>query len=157
MTKVSEIEAQLNKSMAEFEHVVSSLRSQDLDVQINEGDNGWSVVEILRHVQNSERGMTKNLRSIIDGGEGVPEDFDLVRYNAALNEKMKNVSLDEIMQNMQKYRENTLNLLRTMKDEDWDKTGRHPTLEVYTVEKLFEIIWSHPINHLKGIRENFSI
>ena len=157
MTKASEIKTQLDKSMTEFENVMSSLKDKDLDVQINPGENGWTVIEILRHIQNSENGMTNNLKSIIQGGDGVPLDFDLMKYNSSANEKMKSVTLDDITKNMMTYRENTLNLLKTVKDEDWGKEGRHPSQDLFTVEKIFEIIWSHPIDHLKGIKGKFGI
>jgi hypothetical protein len=157
MASAIEIRKKLDESMSIFEGVVNNLKEDDLNVRINEGEQGWTVIEILRHVQNSENGMTKNLRSILEGGEGVPLNFDLMKYNASSNDKMKDVSLDKIMENMRSYRENTLELLSTVKDEDWGKEGRHPSQEVFSVEKIFEIIWSHPIDHLKGIRAKFNI
>ena len=143
--------------MSTFESVVNKLENNDLNVKINEGEKGWTVIELLRHIQNSENGMTKNLKSIVDGGDGVPLDFDLMNYNTSANEKMKEVSLDQIMENMRNYRENTLDLLSTIKDDDWKKEGRHPSQDVFTVEKIFEIIWWHQVDHLKGIRAKFNI
>ena len=157
MASAHEIRKKLDESMSIFEGVVNSLKEDDLSVKINEGEQGWTVIEILRHVQNSENGMTKNLQSILEGGDGVPLDFDLMRYNASSNDKMKDVSTDKIKENMRVYRENTLNLLDTVKDDDWSKEGRHPSQDVFSVEKIFEIIWSHPIDHLKGIRTRFDI
>ena len=157
MTLAEGIRAKLDESMSIFEHVVDNLKETDLEVQINEGDNGWSVIEILRHVQNSERGMTTNLQSIVDGGEGVPREFDLMTYNTDSNAEMADVTLDKIKENMRNYRENTLALLQSIVDDDWHKKGRHPTQDVYTVEQIFEIIRLHPIQHLKGIRAKFGI
>lgn len=40
--------------MTEFENAMNSLKDKDLDVQINPGENGWTVIEILRHYHNLE-------------------------------------------------------------------------------------------------------
>jgi hypothetical protein len=152
-----EIKKKLNDSMSTFEHVVNNLKEEDLNVKIQERDQGWTVIEILRHVQNSENGMVRNIQGILAGGEGVPKDFDLTRYNKRANEKMEGITFDQIKENMRMYRQNTLALLDTVKDEDWQREGRHPTLDVYTVKKIFEIIAGHPIAHLKSIREKFNL
>jgi hypothetical protein len=157
MTIATKIKEKLDESMNTFESVIRKLEEKDMKVKINEGEKGWKVIEILRHIQNSENGMTKNLESILKGGNGVPLDFDLMKYNASANEEMKEVSLDQILENMRNYRENTLAVLSNVKDDQWKLEGRHPSQEVFTVEKIFEIIWSHPVDHLKGIRAKFSI
>jgi phage-related protein len=157
MTIANLIKEKLDESMNTFESVIGKLEEKDLMVKINEGENGWTVIEILRHIQNSENGMTKNLESILKGGDGVPLNFDLMKFNTSANKEMKEISLEQILQNMRNYRKNTLAVLSNVKDNQWKLEGRHPSQEIFTVEKIFEIIWSHPIDHLKGIRAKFSI
>ena len=146
-----------NKSMNAFEQVIDNLKDEDLLAKINEGDKGWTVIELLRHIPNSERGMTANLESIIKGGEGSSEDFDLQRYNHVSNEKMKELTLAEIKENMRKYRETTLSLLESVKEEDWEKEGRHPSQGIYSVKRHFEIISWHQYHHLKGIKSKLNL
>ncbi|HEX6383581.1 MAG TPA: DinB family protein [Anaerolineae bacterium] len=48
----------------------------------HEEEDGWSVADVLRHLTSAERGMTATMKHICEGGEGVPPDFDLNRWNA---------------------------------------------------------------------------
>jgi len=157
MDHVRELRSLLDKSMVKFDVVVNYMKNEDLNIQIQNKEGGWTVIELLRHIQNSERGMTGTLKSILEGKEGASADFDLNKYNARTQEKMRNLTIDEIKNNMKKYRERTLDLLNSVKDEEWDKKGRHATLKMYTVREFFEVISWHQNHHLKGIREKFKI
>ncbi len=157
MCTAEELKSYMDKSMVAFEYLLENLKLEDLNVKINEGDKGFTVIELLRHIQNSERGMTANLKLIIDGGEGASREFDLQRYNHVSNDKMKDMTLSDIKENMRKYREKTLTLLQSVKEESWGKEGRHPSQGIYTVKKHFEIISWHQYHHLKGIKEKLNI
>ena len=157
MTTAAELKAYMNKSMSAFEHVIDNLKPEDLNIKINEGEKGFTVIELLRHIQNSERGMTANLKSILAGGEGASQDFDLQSYNHTSNDKMKDLTTSDVKEKMKKYREKTLNLLESVKEEDWEREGRHPSQGIYSVKKHFEIISWHQYHHLKGIKEQLNI
>ncbi|OLS20439.1 MAG: hypothetical protein HeimC2_37220 [Candidatus Heimdallarchaeota archaeon LC_2] len=157
MSIASEIKIHMDKSMNTFEHVIDNLKDEDLNVRINEGEKGWTVIELLRHIQNSERGMTTNLKSIINKGEGTSTEFDLQKYNHTSNEKMKDLGLSDIKENMKKYRKITLELLKLVKEEDWEKEGRHPSQGTYSVKRHFEIISWHQYHHLKGIKTKLNL
>ncbi|MHA2030238.1 MAG: DinB family protein [Candidatus Kariarchaeaceae archaeon] len=152
-----ELRGYLDKSMDKFENIVNNLKEEDLSVQIQDKENGWTVIEILRHIQNSERGMTGTIKSVLEGGEGAPEDFDLKRYNSRTLEKMQDLTLDQIKSNMINYRKRTLEVLESVKESDWEKTGRHATLDIFSIKRFFEIISWHQRHHLKAISEKFSL
>ena len=103
-----ELLSYLNKSMEKFEKVMAHLKPDHINIQIQNKEGGWTVIEILRHIQNSERGMAQMVKSVIEGGEGASKDFDLSRYNIRSNEKMMEMTLEQIHQNMKTYREITL-------------------------------------------------
>ena len=147
----------LNKSMTKFENVVNNIKEEDLNIQIQDKEGGWTVIELLRHIQNSERGMTFQAKSILEGNVGAAEDFDLKRYNARSTEKMANLTLNEVKANMTKYRQETIALLNSVKDDQWNIEGRHPNLNVYSIKQFFEIISWHQQHHLKVIREKFNL
>lgn len=152
-----EIRAYLDKSMTKFENLVNNLKEEDLNTRIQDKEGGWTVIEILRHIQNSERGMTGTVQAVLEGKEGAPEDFDIKKYNARTLEKMQDLTLDEIKSNMINYRVRTLEVLDSVKEDGWEKTGRHATLDIFTVKRFFEIIGWHQQHHLKGIREKFNL
>ncbi len=152
-----ELTENLDKSMSKFEKLVAHLKPEDLDLQIQNKDGGWSVIEILRHIQNSERGMASIVKSVIEGGEGASKDFDLSQYNTRSNEKMIDMTLNQVVENMKKYRDTTISILNSVKEGDWEKEGRHANLNHYPVKRFFEIISWHQYNHLKPIMAHFDI
>lgn len=155
MNAKEEILIYLNKSMSKFERVVENLGENQLNVVIQEKDGGWTTIEILRHIQNSELALLQNIESILRGGEGTKPDFDVDRYNTSLINKMANLSLEAVVLNMRMYRKQTLELLDSLSEEQLEMKGRHPTMSTYTVKRQFEIISWHQHHHLKGIREKF--
>lgn len=157
MSIKEEIQAYLDKSMTKFENVVNNIKEEDLTVEIQDKEGGWTVIEVLRHIQNSEQGMAYQIKSILAGNEGATSDFDLQRYNASSNEKMKDMSFNQVKENMIKHRENTIKILETVKEEDWTKEGRHLNLGNYSIKVFFEILSWHQQHHLKGIREKFNL
>lgn len=157
MSIKDELKGYLDNSMAKFETVVNNLKEEDLNLQVQDKEGGWTVIELLRHVQNSERGMTGTINAVLEGGEGAPADFDLKRYNAKTLEKMGDLTLEEIKSNMIKYRARTLEVLESVTKDDWEKTGRHATLDIFTVKRFFEIISWHQRHHMKVIQEKLNL
>ena len=49
----------------------------------------WRVIDVVRHVADSERGMTALMAQFQAGGEGVPADFDLQRWNRRVVAKLQ--------------------------------------------------------------------
>ena len=45
-------------------------------------DQIWKVADVLRHLVDAERSMTRLVEVINQGGEGASADFDLDRWNA---------------------------------------------------------------------------
>ena len=114
-------------------------------------DTEWSIKDLLGHLVDSERGMTRLIEVIKDGGEGVSADFDLNRWNARAVSKSSDMPPAELRQEMTTNRANLLKLLNSLSDADWEKKGRHGSLQIMSIEEILTLIADHEIRHLEDI------
>jgi hypothetical protein len=116
-------------------------------------DANWNISDIARHMISAEKGMTGLMMKIQSTGEGVPEDFDRERYNQRQVQKTQDKAPAELINEMQANRKALLAFIETLKEDDWDKNGRHASLKIMTIEEICYTIANHEADHLKGIQE----
>jgi hypothetical protein len=115
-------------------------------------DASWSVLDLLRHVTDAENSMTALMARIRDGGEGVPEDFDLDRWNASRLKKIQTKTPTDLVADMQQNRTNLFAFMESLTEEDWQKKGRHGSGRIMTIEEICHIIADHERLHAADIR-----
>lgn len=113
----------------------------------------WQIIDILRHVADSERGMIGLMALIKDGGEGVPADFDLARWNQRVVSKLSEKGPRELLDGMAENRVALFAFIDGLESDDWEKKGRHGNMTIMTIEEICHLIADHEVLHLSGIRE----
>lgn len=113
----------------------------------------WSVGDLLRHLTDAERGMTALMSQIRQGGEGVPADFDLARWNKSRVARLRDKSPAGLLTDLTTNRSQLLALLDSLEPEDWAKQGRHGSLQIMSIEQIFNIIADHERSHANDIRQ----
>ena len=154
MDNRKEIVIELEKSMINFTKLVEILKGSDpsvLQTRVNVGD--WNIIDVLRHIQHSEKGVVGQIKQILDGGKGFPENFDLNRYNESQVNKMSHLFLDDIVEKMSENRKNTLQLLTDLNEEDLDVRGNFANQKENSVKTFFKTLFHHQNNHINQIRE----
>jgi len=121
-------------------------------VVYGEGD-AWTVSTIVGHLIDSERGMSIHVHKIRKGEETLPAGFDLTRWNAGVKQRVGNPSAAELLTGLEATRARTLQGLNGLTEEDWERTGQHPSRGVITVEQYYETIAGHESMHLDNIKE----
>jgi uncharacterized protein (TIGR03083 family) len=154
-TKKEEIREALTSARQELLSLLSGLGEWQWAAPVftHEEEDGWSVADVLRHLVDSERGMTAQMKIIGEGGEGVPPDFDLNRWNARAVTKAKDKVPAELLAEMEKNREGLLQFIDSLASEDWHKQGRHASLRIMSIEEIARLIASHERRHTADIRE----
>ncbi len=130
---------------------LDELHSEQWEKIVYSEDADWTVKDLFGHLMDSERSMTRLIEVIKEGGEGVPPDFDLNRWNARTIKKTTDLTTNEIRTEMISNRSRLLEMLYDMPDEDWAKKGRHGSLQVMSVEEILNLIADHENNHLRDI------
>jgi hypothetical protein len=117
-----------------------------------DGDS-WTVHQILAHFVAAESGITRLIVHILDGGEGVPEDFDLDEYNERKVKEHDNLTPDELLAKFMELRESTIEMITKMSEDNLSQIGRHPWLGRTTVGEIVKLMYRHNQIHRREIRK----
>ncbi len=113
----------------------------------------WRVIDVVRHVADSERGMTALMVQLQGGGTGVPADFDLHRWNRRVVAKQQDKGPADLLADMAANRGALFAFMDTLADDDWAKEGRHASLRILSIEQVCHLIADHERGHIAEIRE----
>lgn len=151
-TKSETVKAKLTSTREEWLATLAGLSDEQWNTRAYSDDSEWRVADILRHVADSERGMTGLMIQIKNGGEGVPPDFDLARWNRRVVDKLGDKPPRELLDSMADNRAALLAFIDTLEEADWDKKGRHASLKIMSIEEVCHLIADHEADHLRTIR-----
>ena len=123
---------------------------------ISEG-NTWSVLDVVAHLAENERGMSIHVHKIRQGKETVPADFNLDNWNAGLKGRIGQPTPAELLQTLTQTRAKTLEVLDAIGEEEWKLTGRHPSQGLVTIEQYYEIMANHDRQHGLDIKKGLGL
>ncbi len=113
----------------------------------------WTIRSVLAHFVTAEQSFLKLFLSIVEGGKGVSEDFDVDRFNAHQQEKTEDLSPSELLIAFQDVRAKMAEWVETLSEEDLQKEGRHPFLEETKVEEMIKLVYRHNQIHYRDMRK----
>jgi hypothetical protein len=117
----------------------------------NEGDNTWTVYDVVGHLNHGERtDWLPRVRRILEFGESKPFDpFDRLAQNRESEGKTLPQLLDEFVQ----LRAANLAELRALgiREDQFNLRGRHPALGLVTLGNLLATWAVHDMTHLHQI------
>lgn len=133
--------------------VLQALTDDDLQVTVyQEGDQTWTVRDLLGHLADGERGNLGQVQRLIAGEQTVPKDFDLDRWNRSAVRKsaarQPAEHLDTILESYQR----ALKFLDDLPEEELDREGLHSSLERLTAEGFLRRMVDHRAEHVADIQ-----
>lgn len=153
MDKKETIKQDLIDARIQLLETIVGLSAEELVTAVYSEETVWTVDDLVRHLASAESSMTRLMQGIQAGGEGAPPDFDLARWNASRIAKDQSTSYAEIIQTMSQNRERLFAFIDSLEPADWDKEGRHGSLEIMRIAEICEIIAGHERHHLVDIKE----
>ena len=117
-----------------------------------EGDT-WTIRNVLAHFVTSERGLHKLFENIREGGLGASDDFSIDRYNARQQEKTKNLSPAELLQQYRDVRADLSSWVSKLSQDDLAIEGRHPYMGQVQLGEMIKMIYLHNQLHFRDIRK----
>ncbi len=110
----------------------------------------WSAREIVHHLGDSESFSAGRLRKLLIEDNAMIQGYDQDEYASKLryNERDMAPALDAF----RSARESTLQLLRLMTEDDWQRVGTHTESGRYSTEDWLKIYAAHAHNHASQIR-----
>jgi hypothetical protein len=147
--KKETIKEKLTAVRAETVRVLSGMTEEQWHAPVYSDEGAaWRAIDVVRHVVDSERGMTAQMAQFQAGGEGVPPDFDLERWNRRVVAKQQNKGPADLLADMAANRQALFAFIDTLADEDWSKQGRHASLHILSIEQVCHLIADHERNHI---------
>jgi hypothetical protein len=131
---------------------------QDLDRDAREymvysDGSCWTVKELLAHFVESEKSLTLLISGIVKGEEGVPEGFDINRYNESQVPIYANKPFSDLLDEFASLREQTVEIVLGFGEDDLSRSGRHPFLGVTEVKEMLKLMYLHHQIHRRDIRK----
>ena len=110
----------------------------------------WSAREIVHHLGDSESFSAARLRKLLTEDNVVIQGYDQDEYARKLryNERDMAPALDAF----RSARETTMQLIRLMTEDDWQRVGTHTESGRYSTEDWLTIYAAHAHNHASQIR-----
>jgi len=147
------IAAELEKGLTETVSLFESLSPDELRAQVYQDGAQWTVQQVLGHFAAIERSMHRLFTNLLAGGPGAPPDFDFERYNLSQTRKYDGLTLDELIERFKAVREETIRIVREMKEEDLDREGMHAFHGHGRLDRFIRWAYEHVRLHEEDIRK----
>ena len=155
--KKNELKQKMAQARSELKTLLASLTDAQWHTPVISEQNTWTALDIAAHLVENERGMSIHVHKIRKGQETVPADFDLNQWNAGLIGRIGQPTPAEVLETMDQTRARTLEGLASIRDEEWELTGRHPARGVISVEQYYETMAGHDMWHTNDIKKGLGL
>lgn len=137
-----------NKTLAIFRQ----LESKDWEKTLYADGETWNVRQLLAHFVTAEAGIEDLIKNILEGGEGVSQDFDIDRYNSRQVSRHFETQPEKLMMMFSEQRASTVELVGSLQAADLLRFGRHPFLGMASLEDIIKLIYRHNQIHQRDMR-----
>lgn len=133
--------------------IFRSLRPEQWDITVYSDGSAWTIRQLLAHFVSAEAGNLRLIDDIIAGGTGSPEDFDIDDYNETDVSAIGDELPENLLQQYEQTRRETIEIVRCLQAEDLGKMGRHPFLGLTTLADIIKLIYRHNQIHQRDFRK----
>ncbi len=148
--------AELEKNLENAVSIFENLSPAELRFQVYQDGAQWTVRQVLAHFITIERSMQWLFKNILAGGPGSPEGFDVERFNRSQPKKYDDKTIDELIADFKSVRTETIEIVESMSDADFDREGRHAFHGHGKLERFIHWAYEHVELHLEDLRKRLS-
>ena len=145
--------AERDKTIAFF----SALTANQWRQPVYTADPTWTPRNILAHTVSAEGEFLRLFRSVQAGGVGAPLGFFADEFNASEQERLGNLSQQELLSEFLHLRAEMIAWVGTLSDTDLEKTGRHPVLGDIPLWEMIKALTLHAHLHARDVRRFFEV
>ena len=153
MSELTELAEKLKSEGEKFVDIFSSLTDDQWKAEVYTEGTTWTIRNVLAHFVTSERGLVKLFEQIRQGGAGAADDFSIDRYNEAQQQRTKELSAAELLEQYKEVRANTVTWVSGLKEDELELKGRHPFLEVTTIREMVKMLYIHQQMHYRDLKK----
>jgi hypothetical protein len=150
--QAQELAASLESEGVKTIEFFKSLTSEQWDLPIYSEGPGWRVHNLLAHFTEVEGSISRLVRQVVEGSSGVPEDFDIDRWNLKHTGEISMQDRAWLLAEFERRRSATIEMVGGFTDADLEKRGRHPALGVTEVKRMLRTMYLHIQGHQRDIK-----
>jgi uncharacterized damage-inducible protein DinB len=154
--RLEQLKADLTTARAHLNRILDQVGDRWETPVYSEGA-AWNARQLLLHLMISDKGQLLTLRMIAEGGEGVPADFDLERYNRRSVEKQAETSIEAARAALDASAAERESWLASLDDAALERSGRHGSGQIMTVEQILSLMARHERSHADDIARALNI
>jgi uncharacterized damage-inducible protein DinB len=152
MSETAELAEKLKTEGERMAQFFSELTDADWMKEVYTEGTTWSIRNVLSHYVTSERGLVRLFEAIRQGGTGAADDFSIDRYNAAQQEKTKELTPAELLEQYKQIRAESVKWVLGLKDEELEIKGRHPFLGETVIREMVKMLYLHNQLHYRDVK-----
>lgn len=152
MSETAELAEKLKSEGERMIQFFSALRDDQWTIEVYTEGTTWTIRNVLSHFVTSERGLLKLFERIRTTGEGASLDFSIDRYNAAQQERSKNFTPAELIEQYKQVRAEAAQWVLGLKDEELEIKGRHPFLGETVIREMIKMLYIHNQLHYRDVK-----
>ena len=153
MSELNDLADKLRSEGEKFHTLFAGLTDAQWQVEVYTEGETWTMRNVLSHFVTSERGLVRLFERIRLTGEGADDDFSIDRYNASQQEKTRDLSPQDLLEQYKAVRADSVAWTLSLEASDLDKQGRHPFLETTTLREMIKMLYLHNQIHYRDMKK----
>lgn len=138
----------LDKHPEEFAAAIRGIPESQLSKRPDE--KNWSAKEVICHMRDTEELFASRFQTILSMNEPKFPAVDADRW--AVDRQYLRNDIQEALASFRRRREETLQFLRELKPEQWDRVGIHLKYGPMTILKFVELMVNHGNDHIAQLQ-----
>ena len=153
MSELDELADKLRTEGEKFDSLFAGLTDAQWQAEVYTEGETWTLRNVLSHFVTSERGLVRLFEKIRLGDAGSPDDFSIDRYNAAQQQKTKDLSPQELLEQYKAVRADSIAWTLSLSEADLEKQGKHPFLGMTSIREMIKMLYIHNITHYRDMKK----
>ena len=154
MSENTELAEKLKREGETFVAIFSGLQDDQWQMEVYTEGATWTIRNVLSHFVTSERGLIKLFEQIRQGSAGAADDFSIDRYNAAMQERTKSATPQELIEQYKEVRANAIQWVSNLKESELEISGRHPFLGQTVIREMIKMLYLHDQLHYRDMKKS---
>jgi len=157
MSEITDLAEKLKSEGDKLVAVFAGLSDEQWQTEIYTEGTTWTICNLLSHFVTSERGLIKLFERIRQTGEGSPEDFSIDRYNSKMQERTRELTPQELLEQYKFVRAESVAWTSSLAESDLERQGRHPFLGMTTIREMIKMLYIHNLTHYRDMKKALKV
>lgn len=152
MSEITELVEKLKTEGERMAAFFAELTDDQWESEVYTEGTTWTIRNVLSHYVTSERGLIRLFENVRTTGKGAADDFSIDRYNAAQQEKTKELAPAELLEQYKQVRAESIKWVSGLKEEELEIKGRHPFLGETIIREMIKMLYLHNQLHYRDVK-----